>query len=175
MRKYLSILLLCLLLAACGKPDVTIPEGYYSGDPSVEESSQQADPQFFMEKQEQEMADEYFLCRRDPDGTVTRLYSMGLQEVPFLVEGERIYFTSGDTLVSTDLQGQDIQTFFDTSDARYSFNRVLEVKDGWIACAGTKWAEITDDPAALPGPHRVRVITRVKTDFSQFYEAESKE
>ena len=50
---------------------------------------------------------------------------------------------------------------------------MLKIEDGWISCSGTKWAEITDDPAALPGPHRVKAITRVKTDFSEFYEVEA--
>ena len=119
------------------------------------------------------MGDEYFLCRQDAGGT-TRLFSLGLEAVPFLVEDGRIYYTDGDTLVSTDLEGQDRLTFFDDqTEEQYSFNRVLKIEDGWISCSGTKWAEITDDPAALPGPHRVKAITRVKTDFSEFYEVEA--
>lgn len=104
------------------------------------------------------------------------LLSLGTEVVPFLVEGDRIYFTQGDTLVSTDLKGQARQTFFDDrTEQQYSFNRVLKVEDGWVLCSGTKWAEITDDPAALLGPHRVKAITRDKTDFSEFYEVEEAE
>ena len=175
MKKNAAILLLCLLLAACGKPDITLPEGYYSGGPA-EEQSQEAEPAFYVEKEEYSMGDEYFLCRRDAGGTATRLFSLGLEAVPFLVEDGRIYYTDGDTLVSTDLEGQDRRTFFDDqTEEQYSFNRVLKIEDGWISCSGTKWAEITDDPAALPGPHRVKAITRVKTDFSEFYEVEALE
>ena len=174
MKKIVAAALCCLLLAACGKPDVTLPEGYYSG-PAQEESESAAQPQFYVEKQEQAMADEYFLCRLDADGTQTRLFSLGVEDVPFFVEGDRIYFTSGDTLVSTNWDGEDRKTFFDQSEQQYSFNRVLKIEDGWISCSGTKWAEVTDDPAALPGPHRVKAITRVKIDFSEFYEVEAAE
>ena len=171
MKKIVAAALCCLLLAACTKPNVTLPEGYYSG-PAQQESEAAAQPQFYVEKEEQALADEYFLCRRDANGTQTRLFSLGIEAVPFLVEGDRIYFTSGDTLVSTDLEGKDRKTFFDQSEQQYSFNRVLKIEEGWISCSGTKWAEVTDDPAALPGPHRVKAITRVKTDFSEFYEVE---
>ena len=41
MKKYLAVLLACLLLAACGKPQVTTPGGYYSG-PSEEEPAEAA-------------------------------------------------------------------------------------------------------------------------------------
>jgi len=173
MKKIAVMLLACLLLAACGKPEITLPEGYYSGDPAAEQS-EAAQPTFFVEKEEQAMVDEYFLCRQDGDGTVTRLFSLGFEAVPFLVEGDRIYYTDGDSLVSTDLEGGDRKTFFDDqTEEQYSFNRVLKIEDGWISCSGTKWAEITDDPAALPGLHRVKAITRVKSDFSEFYEVEA--
>ena len=175
MKKIAAIFLLCLLLTACGKPEITLPEGYYSGDPAAEQS-EEAQPTFCVEKEEHAMGDEYFLCRQDVDGTVTRLFSLGLEATPFLVEDGRIYFTDGDTLVSTGLEGQDRRTFFDDqTEEQYSFNRVLKIEDGWISCSGTKWAEITDDPAALPGPHRVKAITRVKTDFSEFYEVEARD
>ena len=67
MKKYLAVCLACLMLAACAKPKVVTPEGYYSG-PSAEESTAGQAPVFYVEEEKQAEATCYRICRKNTDG-----------------------------------------------------------------------------------------------------------
>ena len=167
MKKYLILLLACLMLAACGKPNVALPEGYYSGP--AEEAEVEQTPDFFVEKQDMGEATQYRICRTNADGSVTEIADLGPNnDTPFFLLEDRICYTAGGSLCSVDFDGKDLQTLTDSSEAQVSFDRITMVEDGWIYCRGTCWQEITDDPSALPGPHRVGVVTRAKVDLSEF-------
>ena len=168
MKKYLAVLLACLLLAACGKPQVTTPGGYYSG-PSEEEPAEEQLPVFFVEEEHQSQSTQYRICRQNLDGSTTVIADLGADNnTPFFLMEQRLYYTAGGSLWSVDFEGQDQTCLYDSSEKQVSFDRITMVEEGWIYCRGTLWQEITDDPAALPGPHRVAVTTRAKADLSEF-------
>ena len=175
MKKYFLTLIACaiLLLAGCkatngmpNVPDATVESGHSieAEKPTYDES------EFFVKTIEYQECNEYVLCYRHEDGTIDELVNMGTQESPFYIIGERIYYTQGDTLISISFTGEDKKTLYDDSEANISFNEILHVENDWLYCSGTKWEEIYDDPAALDGPHRVPIVTKVKTDFSEFHE-----
>ena len=170
-RLILAAVLVCLL-AGCGKPQVTLPEGYYSGPASeapAESLGDNEDCYFTAEKTSGGLT-RYAICYRYADGDVAEVADLGTEESPFLVYGGRIYYTQGETLCSVDKTGADLQTLYDDSQEQFSFERVFRAEEGWIYCRGGKWADITDDPAALPGPHWAEAVTRVKADLSGFEE-----
>ena len=173
MKKLLAVCLACLVLAACGKPEYVTPEGYYSG-PSAEEELPQT-PVFFVEKEELAEATQYRICRQNEDESITVIADLGPDnDTPFFLLEDRLYYTAGGSLCSVDFEGQNPRTLYDSGEEQVSFDRITMVEDGWIYCRGTRWQEITDDPAALPGSHRVAVTTRTKADLSGFEIVESK-
>lgn len=167
-KKYLAILLTCLLLTACTGRAVTIPEGYYSG-PEQESSTAQQTPQFFIEQQDMGEVIQYSICRCGADGSLTQIADLGpANDTPFFLWEERIYYTAGGSLFSVDYNGSDTRSLCDSSEEQISFDRITMVQDGWVYCRGTRWQEINNDPAALPGPHRVKAVIRAKADLSEF-------
>ncbi len=168
MKKELICLLLCLLLAACGKPAVTLPEGYYSG-PTAQEEAAEEEPVFFVQKEVLAQATEYRICRQNADGSTTVIADLGPNnDTPFFLWEERLYYTAGGSLFSVDHNGGDEKVLYDPSEEQFSFDRITMVEQGWIFCRGTRWKEITDDPNALPGPHRVTAVAKAKADLSEF-------
>jgi hypothetical protein len=173
MKKYLAVCLACLMLAACGKPQVTTPGGYYSG-PSAEEERVEEVPTFFTEEEKQAEATCYRICRQNTDGSVTVVADLGAENnTPFFLLEERVYYTAGGSLWSVNFDGEEEKVLYDSSEEQFSFDRITMAEDGWIYCRGTCWREITDDPAALPGPHRVKATARAKADLSEFEILES--
>ena len=173
MKKYLVVCLACLLLAACGKPNVVTPEGYYSG-PSAEEEMPAQTPVFLVQKEEQAEATAYRICRENVDGSVTVIADLGVDnDTPFFLLEERLYYTAGGSLCSVDFEGKNPKMLYDSSEEQVSFERITMAEDGWIYCRGTYWQEVSDDPAALPGPHRVKVTTRATADLTNFEILES--
>ena len=173
MKKLLAVCLACLMLAACGKAQYVTPEGYYSG-PSAEEAVPQA-PVFFVEKEELAETTQYRIFRQNSDGSTTVIADLGPDnDTPFFLLQERVYYTAGGSLFSVDFEGKNPKVLYDSSQEQVSFDRITMVEEGWIYCRGTCWQHITDDPAALPGSHRVTVTTRAKADLSEFEILESK-
>jgi hypothetical protein len=171
MKKLLYCALACLLLLA-GCDGATISNEGTNTEPAFEEAPVYDESQFFIKTVEYQEADEHYICYRHPDGTVTEIVEMGIQENPFYIVGERIYYTQGDTLYSVDFTGGDVKTLFDGSEENISFNTIDRVDGEWLYCSGTKTKYIYGDPVALDGPHRVPIKTKVKTDFSEFSEIE---
>ena len=99
------------------------------------------------------IADEYFFCYQNDDGTVSDVIPLGFQFQQPQIDGGRIYYTDG-RLISVDLQGKDQRVF---SDGGVSFDSIDFFSGGWIYCTGRG----TGDPYQA-------VHTRVRTDFSTF-------
>jgi hypothetical protein len=162
MKKIIICILLCaLFLAGCEnifEDSITDLNDSYLLDEEIENDDDAAvfdETRLFVKTVEYVMCHEYFICYRNPDGSETEIVKMGLQQNPFHVIGERIYFTEGDALYSVDFNGGDKQYLSDRSDDYYSFNLIERVEGDWLLCSGTKWKEIYGDPVALNGLRRV--------------------
>ncbi len=173
MKKILCFSLMCLtcflLLCGCNSENNTGNNEQFYDKAYVYDGTQ-----FFVKTQEHQEANDYFICYRYPDGSEEEIIKMGIQNNPFYIIEERLYYTQGDSLYSVDFAGEDKEILYDESDENISFNQIYRVGKGWLYCSGTKWAEISGDPVALDGRHRVPVSTRVKADFSEFQEIEEK-
>jgi hypothetical protein len=170
---FISMILITLILTGCNMGyDYDL---YLGDDLHLMENTEEAHDsfnasQFFVKTVTTPMQHEYFICYRNPDGSETEITSMGLQQNPYYIIGDRIYYTHYDSLVSVDFNGNDKKTLYDWSEEFYSFHWIDSVEGDWLICSGAKWQEIYGDPVALDGMHRVTAYTRVKTDFSEFHE-----
>lgn len=174
MKKALCFSWICLtcflLLSSCYNENSSTSNSEHFNDKAyVYDESR-----FFMKTEEHQEANDYFICYRHPDGSVEEIIRMGLQNNPFYIVGDRLYFTQCGSLYSVDFTGKDTQTLYDESDENISFDQIHRIEGGWLYCSGTKWTEITGDPTALDGLHRVPVSTKVKADFSEFQEIDEK-
>jgi hypothetical protein len=130
---------------------------------------------FFIKPVEYAECTELYICYRHPDGLETDIVMMGLQTSPqlptFQIFDGYIYFVQGDAIHSVDFTGKNSQYFYDSSDANYTFDRIIEVKEGWLYCCGTKWQEVYED-SYFPDevPCRIPAYTKVKADFTEFME-----
>jgi hypothetical protein len=169
MKKIFIVTLLCaLILTGCGiahrayesPNDLDLPE---SGDVFDE-------TQFFVKTVEYQECSEYFIYYRNPDGTETEITEIGVQESPYYIVNDRIYFAQGDSLISVNFTGGDKQYLYDNSAENISFNFIDSTDGEWLYCSGTKYREIHKNSDKFEAAHRVSVKTKVKADFSEFYE-----
>ena len=169
MKKILvGILLTTLLLTGCGNVN-SLYEG--ANDLQHEENSDIFDEtRFFIKTVEYQECNEYFIYYRNPDGSETEVTEIGIQESAYHIIDNRIYFVQGDALISVNFTGGDRQYLYDDSSENISFNSIDSTDDEWLYCIGTKYQEIHSDSGEFEVVQRVPVKTKVKADFSEFYE-----
>jgi len=166
MKKILIVILLCaLVLTGCGTIHGADVGSNSNGDIFDE-------TQFFIKTVEYQECNVYYIYYRNPDGSETQVTQIGIDETLFHIINGRIYYVQGGSLYSINFSGEDTQILSDSSGENITFDWIDDVEGEWLLCSGTKWHEIYGDPVALDGMHRMPVKTKVKADFSEFYEIE---
>jgi len=124
---------------------------------------------FFMKKVEYQECNEYIVCSRSPTGEVAEIVNIGPREQPLIIVNKRIYYATGISLVSVNLEGGDQKVL--NPDNGDNFELMIDIVDEggeWLYCSGRKMVEIYGDPVALDGVHFLPADFRVKPDFSEY-------
>jgi len=158
---------LAILAAGCAvKPE---PEPEYGTDDRNIYEEYYGPTGFFIKTVEYQECNEYVVCFRSPTGEVAEIVNIGTREQPLIIVNERIYYATGLSLVSVNLEGGDKKALNpDNGDTFESMIDMVDEDGEWLYCSGRKMVEIYGDPVALDGVHFLPADFRVKPDFSEY-------
>ena len=178
LKKCLTFLLFSMMLLAstgCTNSDLISS----SSSSLINSSTKEFDvSQFFIYRVDNPMCNEYSVCYRENDGSVTTIVELGMNKQSLVIVGERIYYATGTDIVSVNFEGKEMESFHEKTGndfEDFTFESVDSVQDSWITCTGYKHVEIYGDPVALDGHHFLAVTIKVNTDLTEIEEIDGGE
>ena len=161
-RQIMLLIISCAVLT-------TLIIGCASSNLNAEDSNYDID-RFFVKTVEYVMCNEYIICYKKANGEIKEIINMGISEQRLIIVHQRIFLSTGYTLLSVDFDGKDETVCQINPDDDIIFENITSADDEWLYCDGRKRVEIYGDPVALDGSHYILAKFKVKVDFSEYSE-----
>jgi hypothetical protein len=163
------LLVLLVLLGGCGARSLLERES--KAAKNMPAGQQKPEPnRYFIKKVAHREANDYIVCYGSPEGESVEIVNIGQREQPLTMVNGRIYYATGISLISVNLQGKDQKIL--NPNKSDTFETVTGSDENWVYCAGTRQVEILGDPVALDGVHHAPAEYRVAADFSSYEEVD---
>ena len=127
---------------------------------------------FFVKTVEKQLCNEYIVCYEKSNSETVEVVNMGIADQKLIIAGQRIFYSTGYTLLSVDFEGANEIVLEKNPEDDIIFEKITSTDDEWLYCEGRKMVEIYGDPTALDGVHFIPTKFKVKIDFSEYSEIE---
>ena len=163
-RKRIFVAMLCAFLAV-------LIAGCASKNMNLEDYTERYDiSRFFVKIVDNQECNEYIVCYEKENGNTIEIVNMGIEKQKLIISGQRIFYSTGFTLISVDFEGENEMLLEKNQDSDISFEKITSTDNEWLYCEGRKMVEIHEDPTALDGIHYIPAKFKVKIDFSEYSE-----